>query len=1452
MAVRTNTVRPHSAPGLYFKEEVQTYANKSIGITTLGVAGETLRGPAFQPIPIKNWREFQTYFGGTSTAKYKGSQYPRYELPYIAKSYLEQSDQLEVVRVLGLSGVNAGPAWIITATKHKLYNGYDYVQIPNDPGGIDWGTECSYSDIALVPTVPNITDEDCDYIRVFDHYEWRTVCANCDITRLVDPEQEFDLTDPDHSTIPDANDPDYTYDYIRVFQGCKYDRVATPAQESDRNTYWYSSVVITPTQNGVPKFRYPITSGKLALGIIRFKNSQNNSDYCDVSCDIFKLVMSSYSSSVPRSFYDAEIKVTSISGTWNPGFVVGGRYKTSFAIQSDGQPHGWTNTSTSGCYVYDLSTSAQIPNCYLNDPGTFTYDENFEYEYFELNCDSYCYEKTEVYKYFHKEKRTGIQLSDEDDSADNKNNIVVGVIRSRGEHKKAAFVRTPTESDIANGICEDIYKRDGIEYYTKSLCLEPSKSLTLDSSCNPGFSTTTGDFTIDNYNYGTFTFVVGTSDGETKRYSVSLNPGDKNYIYNVIGGTPDDGDAEIFVEELYDVALRQLVENGSINAINSELLEYPAVNIVPKFEDANDILVDSALNRTYRGKRYLYSSSLSSGITVRYSLDDGKTWIEGNGVNGVIYTVFEKTDPVTGKKFYFYGAYVKDLVSEYQAMDQCPSITWYDCDDAITGVKQNYFDEAPYFFTQPVVENPAVININGTCYKKVVVDVVDDNDGKRRTERLTEYDFCNNVIDGMFTNCVNVLADGLTYVYTNNDVYPITLDFNNYREQYRYASTPWIVSEVKGSAEQVELNKLFRFHTISDGNNSSFEVKISIENIDPSTGKFDVVIRSFNDSDYNPNVLERYVGCTLVPGDPDYISLKIGSFDELYNSVSNYVTVEVVENDVTKLSIPAGFLGYPVRDYSGIGINKSFKYVEYFHEIPAGAVEMDEVPCHATCDDPEYIEVDGKAYEKVIQSLTTDPKQPYFKFNTTVDSDVKIKKQYFGVSDLVGIDTDIFSYKGVEAYNGVPSGLTPCFHLDARIINGTPNANGEVTDGSVTQVVSVDGVTGYTWSTVNKNITTSEGIEPRIGSEEVMTGTIYEDKKYRKFTVAFYGGWDGWDYYRTSRSTSNEFRYKDYKGFINSTSGYGEMFNILKNPDAFDFDTTDKIITSDYYAFLAGARQFNNPKSIEINVLATPGIDYVNNGHLVNEIIDMVEEERADCVYIVTTPDKPFGASDAKDEMYTAEEAVANLEDSDIDSNHTASYYPWVKYFDVDNSEYIYLPVTRDVVKSIALTDNQAFPWYAAAGWNRGNISGVAPKRKLKQGEQDTLYDGRLNFVASFAQEGDKIWGDKDLQILDNQLNRLSARRLLLRIKRMLKTSCIGLLFDPNDANASKAVRSAVSSVLDYVKDNRGISDYRIEIDDSASVRDQMGLGVTYYLRRNPMLEWISFTSVLTPQGMEW
>ena len=90
-------------------------------------------------------------------------------------------------------------------------------------------------------------------------------------------------------------------------------------------------------------------------------------------------------------------------------------------------------------------------------------------------------------------------------------------------------------------------------------------------------------------------------------------------------------------------------------------------------------------------------------------------------------------------------------------------------------------------------------------------------------------------------------------------------------------------------------------------------------------------------------------------------------------------------------------------------------------------------------------------------------------------------------------------------------------------------------------------------------------------------------------------------------------------------------------------------------------------------MFATPGIDYVNQTLLVNEIIDIIEEERGDSLYIVTTPDKPFGAGDSKVEMYTPEEAVSNLDASEIDTNYACTYYPWEKYFDGSNNQYIYL-----------------------------------------------------------------------------------------------------------------------------------------------------------------------------------
>jgi hypothetical protein len=102
------------SPGVYTKETDLSFVTRQVGVTTLGLVGETTIGPAFRPTAISNYGEFTSIFGGLNPTKIIDTGAPLYELPYIAKSFLTRSNQLFVTRVLGLSGYDAGLAWGIT------------------------------------------------------------------------------------------------------------------------------------------------------------------------------------------------------------------------------------------------------------------------------------------------------------------------------------------------------------------------------------------------------------------------------------------------------------------------------------------------------------------------------------------------------------------------------------------------------------------------------------------------------------------------------------------------------------------------------------------------------------------------------------------------------------------------------------------------------------------------------------------------------------------------------------------------------------------------------------------------------------------------------------------------------------------------------------------------------------------------------------------------------------------------------------------------------------------------------------------------------------------------------------------------------------------------------------------------------------------------------------------
>ena len=275
-----------------------------------------------------------------------------------------------------------------------------------------------------------------------------------------------------------------------------------------------------------------------------------------------------------------------------------------------------------------------------------------------------------------------------------------------------------------------------------------------------------------------------------------------------------------------------------------------------------------------------------------------------------------------------------------------------------------------------------------------------------------------------------------------------------------------------------------------------------------------------------------------------------------------------------------------------------------------------------------------------------------------------------------------------------------------------------------------------------------------------------------------------------------------------------------------------------------------NPEAVDINVFATPGIDYVNNKYLSQEALTMVEEERGDCIYIMTTPDKAYGNGD--NDMLYPEEVVANLYDSEIDSSYAATYYPWVKYYDADNKVYINLPVTKDVVRSLAYTDNTSYPWFAPAGIIRGGVECEKAHYITKLEDEDTLYEGMINPVKTFATDGVKIWGQKTMYGEDTPLNRINVRRLMLRVKKLISGACRRLIFEQNDATVKSQFEGLVRPILDDIKSKRGIYDYRLEVQDSPEARDRMELPAVIYIKPTKALEYIDLTFVIMPESAKF
>jgi len=436
---------------------------------------------------------------------------------------------------------------------------------------------------------------------------------------------------------------------------------------------------------------------------------------------------------------------------------------------------------------------------------------------------------------------------------------------------------------------------------------------------------------------------------------------------------------------------------------------------------------------------------------------------------------------------------------------------------------------------------------------------------------------------------------------------------------------------------------------------------------------------------------------------------------------------------------------------------------------------------------------------------------PFIDYKTQYNPEnERIKRVYLGISDTVGIDQLMFNWKGLTQNNEYWTATTKGFHMDS----------GATVAGNFDCGVS--------------EFRDDFGVE----------GTDYASVTARKFTFVPYLGYDGWDCYRRSRTNTDRYRV----GKAGFTAGVANGQFIQLGPQDG---------TSDLYAYWNGIKTFANPEAVNINVFTTTGIDYADNNYLVQETIDMIEEQRADSVYILTSPenvevdssDPTVGFGFNSVTINDASSLVDLLDAADIDSNYTATYWPWVQEKDTENNVNVWLPPTLEVCKNIALTDNVAFPWYAVAGYNRGLTNAIQARIKLTEGDRDTLYEGRVNPMATFSDVGVVIWGNKNLQVKESVLDRLNIRRLLLQARKLITAVGVRLLFEQNDQIVRNQFLNLVNPILDNIRKERGLADFRVQLSNDPEEIDRHEMRGKIFLKPIPTLEFIIIEFNVTATG---
>ena len=762
-------------------------------------------------------------------------------------------------------------------------------------------------------------------------------------------------------------------------------------------------------------------------------------------------------------------------------------------------------------------------------------------------------------------------------------------------------------------------------------------------------------------------------------------------------------------------------------------------------------------------------------------------------------------------------------------------------------VKFGFDDNSDTFIRNRFNTNPQLLNTSGTFYARQENILL----GETYEQNVRNYRFSGSSLS-------DTQMQGVIYGIALSGTVA-TGPHNMKNQPSREAVAGWFIGQdlsgTPANYKPAQQQKLFRLKGRGHGEWLHKNIKVSISQVRHSTstttkyGTFSVVLRSVLDTDNNVIVMERFDNCTLDPTSPNYIARVIGD---------KYTKWDANERRL--------------KSYGTYDNNSKFVYVEMDQAIDIGAPDDRYLP-FGYFGPPGFTPIlsasgkpGGANYPsaKFIAMSGAISNAPSLAFSTLAPGNPGTFMSgglWSAADEAIGLTASLYypvdRLRLSASDGGLSDATNAYFGFAITRASGSTRPDGSVSDShrlpyanfaddplsatpplkNPSDIAGVDAWT-YVFSLDDVRIDGNGRYFYESGSraaELSATTSSYENvlnAQYNRFTAPFWGGFDGFD---------------------------------IQKPDPLYNAGMGTSVTEDtsyaYHTYRRAIDTVADPEMVDMNLLTAPGL---TNDNLTGHMIDVCEE-RGDAMALIDLANVYIPSAEAyknnKQERIgtTPVNAATALRNRRIDSSYGCTFYPWVQTRDENNGSLLWIPPTVAMLGVLGSSEAKSQVWFAPAGFNRGGLTDGAAgipitsvTERLTSKDRDTLYESRINPIASFPSSGIVVFGQKTLQERQSALDRINVRRLVIYLKKQISILSTQVLFEQNVQATWTRFKGLIEPFLANTKVQFGITDYRLILDESTTTPDLIDQNIMYakiMVKPARAIEFIAIDFVIASTG---